>query len=114
MRKLAFIDEPEFKKIMIYEARHEEVYLFYYDTWMDAPSIKDFVYSTYSEVEELCWIENSIKPSDWIDIADPMEGCQQDFIAPVRVKGRSIGKPEFGKFEKLKYNGEWYDISVPD
>ena len=90
------------------------MYVFYYDTWIDAPSAKDYLYSTFEEIENLCWVENNIKPSDWIDISEPLDGCQHDFIAPTRVKGRNIGKPEFGKFEGLKYNGEWYDMVVPD
>ena len=114
MRKLVFINETEFKKIMIYEAGHEEVYIFYYDTWIDAPSIRDDLFSTYNEAEELCWIKYNIKPSDWIDISDPMIGCQQDFISPVRVSGRNTNNPEFGKFEMLKYNGDWVRMAPPD
>ena len=110
MRKVAFIDFEEIKKIMLYNADGEETYLFYFDTWHDAPSTKDFLYPSVEEVEEYCLIEYNVKPSDWINISDPQNGCQHDFIAPTKVKGRDTGNPQWGNFERL-INGKFIEIS---
>ena len=41
---------------------------------------------------------------------DPLPCCQQDAFLPVRVKGRNIGKPEWGKYEVLQ-DGEWIEYN---
>ncbi len=111
MRKVAFIDSDETKKIMLYET-DEGAYLFYFNTWVDAPSTKDFFYTDTEEAEAFCWIELNIKPSDWISISDPQEGCQNDFNAPTRVKVRDVGNPQFGSYQR--FDGKWFDINVID
>ncbi len=40
--------------------------------------------------------------------ADPLPDCQHDAFLPIRVKGRDIGKPQWGQFEILK-DGQWVD-----
>ena len=44
------------------------------------------------------------------DIPDPEPGCQEDWIAPVRVRGRAEGRPEWGVFERYE-NGAWVAIT---
>ena len=41
---------------------------------------------------------------------DPLPFCQHDAFIPVRVKGRNVGKPEWGKFEVLQ-DGEWIEYN---
>ena len=57
-----------------------------------------------------CKKEYGIGVEDWQLINDLMEGCQADWIVPVRIKGRNIGNPEWGKFERLE-NGIWKDFN---
>ena len=94
---------------MIYEA-DEGAYLFYFNTWVDAPSTKDYLYIDTEEADAFCWIEFNIRPDDWINIKDPQEGCQQDFIAPTRIKGRDVGYPQYGNYQR--FNGKWFDIDI--
>ena len=47
-----------------------------------------------------------IDENGWIDACDPLPGCQQDALIPLRVKGRAEGTPEWGSFETLQ-NGTW-------
>ena len=49
---------------------------------------------------------SEIDDRGWIDIEDPMPDCQHDAFLPIRVKGRNIGKPEWGKLE-IYENGQW-------
>jgi peptidyl-tRNA hydrolase len=51
-----------------------------------------------------------IRSEDWSVIKDPLPGCQDDWISPVRVKARDNGAPEWGKFERLE-NGKWVDFA---
>jgi len=111
MRKVAFIDNDETKKIMLYETE-DGTYLFYFDTWVDTASIKDYLYDNVEEVEAVCFAEFGIKPSDWVNINDPQDGCQQDFIAPTRVKGRDVGSPQYGYYQR--FSSKWFDIDVTD
>ena len=38
--------------------------------------------------------------------------CQHDAFLPIRVKGRDIGEPQWGKLEILE-NGKWKEY-IPD
>ena len=93
---------------MIYESE-DGVYLFGYDTESDSSSLWDEWYETVEDALESCKTEYNIENSDWQEIDDPLENCQHDWIEPVRIKGRDIGKPEWGKFEKLVDN-EWIEM----
>ena len=52
--------------------------------------------------------DDLIDENGWIEIEDPLPDCQHDAFIPLRVKGRSTGKPEWGKIETLK-DGEWVE-----
>ncbi len=113
MRKVCFIENNDIKKVILFSAQADEVYVFCYDTWQDAASIGDYLYETLEDAEEYCRVEYNIKPSDWIDIADPQQGCQQDFILPTKVKGKEEGNPQWGCFQSL-YNGKWMHVLTPN
>jgi len=87
----------------------KDFYLFTYDRLEDSSAVGDLNYETPEEIYEICQEEYNIDEWDWQDIADPCEHCQHDWIAPVRVKGRQFGKPEWGKLEKLT-DGKWIEI----
>ena len=54
-----------------------------------------------------------IDEKGWIEMEDPLPDCQHDAFVPLRVKGRDIGKPEWGKYETLK-DGKWVDFIPVD
>jgi biofilm protein TabA len=111
MRLIADINQKdsEVKRLMIFDTG-AGVYVFGYNTKEDSSGIWDDWYETIHDAFESCEEEYGIKKSDWTEIPDPMEYCQDDWINPVRIKGRDIGKPEWGKLEKL-INGKWIEFS---
>ncbi|HAH17486.1 hypothetical protein [Eubacterium uniforme] len=112
MRKYAYLKEPiqvnrnsTIYKIMLYQTK-EGTYLFEYCS-MDAVQCSfdifyDSINDLYKEWDDL------IDENGWIEIEDPLPDCQHDAFIPLRVKGRSTGKPEWGKLETLK-DGEWVE-----
>jgi hypothetical protein len=84
--------------------------LFFYTTEKDAPCVRDDWFEDSNSAYEYTVDEFNISPSDWEVIPDPLPGCQDDFIQPVRLKGREKGSPEWGVFEKL-VDGEWVEYS---
>ena len=109
MRKYAILKESinEIKKVMLYES-HDGVYIFLYDVIDDYPAFADNYFSALEDAEEVCSEEYSIKDSDWIIVDEPPKNCQHDIISPVRIKGRDLGKPQWGEYEKF-VNGKWID-----
>lgn len=113
MRRYAYLKEP-FKCnkkgtvyiIMLYQTKKGGVFLFQYCEPDAVFSSYDAYYDSVEDVYE-DW-NDDIDARGWIDIDDPLPDCQHDAFIPVRVKGRSNGKPEWGKLETL-VNGEWVD-----
>ena len=113
MRKIATVknDHPTIKQVMIYETE-DGVYVFPFASLEDGSGIGDEWYQSLNEADAMCESEYGINGNDWKYIDDPLEDCQDDWIAPVRIKGRDIGKPEWGNFERLE-DGVWKDF-VPN
>ena len=98
MRRYAYLKEPiktnkkdYIYKIMLYQTKKDGVYLFMYCQ-------KDAVQCSFEK--------------GWIPIDDPLPYCQHDAFLPIRVKGRDIGEPQWGKLEILE-NGKWKEY-IPD
>lgn len=110
MRKIALVknNHPEIKRVILYKDEHG-IYLFGYDKIEDSSSLWDEWYKTIEDIYSVCEKEYGIQIQDWQDIEAPCEYCQHDWIAPVRIKGRNVGKPEWEKLEKL-VNGTWIEI----
>ena len=109
MRKWAYLTEPRayngqtIYKVMIYETE-DETYVFLYNSLEAQISVLD---EWYSNLEEAISAWNSyVKNGGWVTIDDPMSGCQEDCVLPIRVKGRDIGKPEWGVYEQF-VDGDW-------
>ena len=96
------------KRLMIYESK-EGVYLFGYNTIEDSHSNWDEWYKTIEEAKEECNNRYGIEFMNWTEIPDPMEGCQHDWINPVRVKGRNMGMLDWTTLEKLD-SGKWIEL----
>ena len=109
MRKWAYINqESEYKKVMMCSG-DEGVYVFLYDS-PDAVFCSADVYYENEEDALTDW-KDKIGPDGWHTIDAPLPGCQQDCILPIRVKGRDIGKPQWGRYEIL-IDGEWKDYQI--
>ena len=112
MRKYAYLNEPlkcdensYIFKIMLFETK-EGFYLFEYCS-LDA--VQCTFDCCYDSVEDLYEDWNAlIDERGWMEIEDPLPGCQHDAFIPIRVRGRDIGKPEWGKLETLK-DGVWVE-----
>ena len=70
----------------------------------------DYWYKTVEDVYE-DW-NDLVNEKGWIPIGDPLPYCQHDAFLPIRVKGRDIGEPQWGKLEILE-NGKWKEY-IPD
>ncbi|AIZ62706.1 hypothetical protein PK28_01635 [Hymenobacter sp. DG25B] len=111
MRKIAQVAAPtsEVVRLMIHADGDNGVYLFGYNTLEDSSSLWDYWFEKVADAEATAE-EYGVTGSDWQFIADPLENCQQDWITPVRVKGRAENQPQWGQFEKL-VNNEWVAFS---
>lgn len=110
MRKYAFLktplqeegDRPVFK-IMLFETP-EGICLFEYDS---PDAVMCFADRLYDRQEDLFEDWNDlIDERGWIALEDPLPFCQHDAFIPLRVRGRNIGRPEWGVYETLK-DGQW-------
>jgi hypothetical protein len=110
MRKIANVRKAD-KDVArcILHACAEGVFVFPCATLEDGSSIGDNWFESLASAEEACLREYGIRAEDWVVIDDPLSGCQQDWIAPVRVKGRIDGKPQWGVMERLE-NGKWIEF----
>ena len=110
MRKYAYLKEPQkadkretVYKIMLHETK-EGLYLYEYPSLDAIQCSSDRCYDSledlYSDWNDL------IDERGWFEIDDPLPGCQHDAFIPIRVKGRDVGKPEWGKYEAL-IDGKW-------
>ncbi|QHW29427.1 hypothetical protein GZH47_00330 [Paenibacillus rhizovicinus] len=87
MRKYALTvpnTSHEIKKIMIYETADNGVYLFVYQTQKDEPSHNDFWFDHVEDAENFSEAYFRTSENGWVQIDDPVEGCQHDLIRPIR------------------------------
>lgn len=115
MRRYAYLKEPikcnrkdYVYKIMLH-TQNDGVLLYQYCSLEAIQCSFDQYYSDIKEIYEE-W-NSEIDEQGWIDIEDPLLDCQHDAFLPIRVKGRDIGKPEWGKYEILE-NGQWIDYEM--
>ena len=115
MRKYAYLREPLrddqgncIYKIMLYEAE-EGIYLFAYSSPDAVQCSSDRCYDSLRELYE-DW-DDLIDGNGWLEIEVPLPDCQHDAFIPLRVKGRDIGKPEWGKYETLE-DGKWIEYKA--
>ena len=111
MRRYAFLKEPikcndqDIYKIMLYEGDGGYSVFMYCTPDAEQCSFDEF-YETLEDLYE-AW-NGLLDERGWFDIEDPLPDCQHDAFIPIRVKGRNIGKPEWGKLETLR-DGKWVD-----
>ena len=112
MRKYARLKEPQrldeniyIHKIMFYEDK-EGICLFAYASPDAEQCFSDRFYDSLEDLYD-DWNE-LLDERGWIELEDPLPFCQHDAFIPLRVKGRNIGKPEWGSYETLK-DGHWIE-----
>ncbi len=88
----------------------EGVYLYIYSSLADNFCVGDEWYKSVEDAKRVCKDKYEIGAEEWQVIDDPIEGCQGDWLNPVRIKGRDFGNPEWGKFERFE-NGSWKDFN---
>ena len=109
MRKIATVtNDPQVKRVMLCNSEFG-CYVFLYDRMDDGPGFADYLQDSTVVAEEMCAEDYGIKAEDWTEIPDTHEGCQDDWIDPVRVVGRAAGNPQWGQFERLE-DGEWKPV----
>ncbi|MCB2380525.1 hypothetical protein LGH70_23225 [Hymenobacter sp. BT635] len=90
MRKLAQVPQPAsvVVRLIMHDDGANGVYLFMFDKLEDGPSSGDEWFETVAEAAAAD--KYHVTAADWQPIPDPLEHCQQDWIALVRVKGRKV------------------------
>jgi hypothetical protein len=98
-------NEEGVKRLMIHETK-DGAYLFGFNQTFDSSGIWDEWYETTADAKEAAQVAYQVSLQAWTQIADPCKDCQQDWIQPVRIKGRNLSQPEWGKLERL-VDGQW-------
>jgi hypothetical protein len=110
MRKLARTRrfDANVAQCILYECE-DGVYIFPCASTEDGSAQGDDWFQSREEAERYCEESFGILVGDWKIIDDPLPDCQHDWVAPVRVKGRAEGKPQWGVLERL-VNGQWQEF----
>jgi hypothetical protein len=103
---------PKIQQVILYADEHG-VYVFPCISLEDGFAISDTWYEDLATAEAVCYEQYSVMFEDWQLIPEPLQDCQQDWINPVRIVGREIGNPQWGRLEKL-VDGRWMEIELVD
>lgn len=98
-------DTDRIYKVMIHEGK-DGVFVYLYTSIDAVFCSNDHYYQDVADARE-DW-DSEIDERGWIQIDDPLPGCQHDSVLPIRVKGRHTGRPQWGQLEIL-VEGEWVD-----
>jgi len=112
MRKIAQVKNSEkVTRVMIYSASSNEAYQFIYEDEFDSGASADYYFDSPEAAIQSAEEDYDISSSDWVTIDEPMKHCQHDWISPIRVKGREVGKPQWGEYELLE-DGNWIPFNL--
>ncbi|NOQ73545.1 MAG: hypothetical protein GQ574_16180 [Crocinitomix sp.] len=111
MRKIATVKKSKANavRLMICDKGADGVFVFGYNSEEDSACSWDCHYSDLEDAYEM-GVDYGIQKEDWIEIAAPLQYCQDDWINPVRVIGRPSGNPQWGKLEQL-VDKQWIKIN---
>lgn len=107
MRLLAWIsDHAEVVRVVVFEDG-DGAYLFQYASAKDGNASGDAWFESLDEAKSAAQeVYGGVAEDDWIDVGDPLAGCQHDWLMPARVPGRDEGAPKWGHLEVLR-EGVW-------
>jgi hypothetical protein len=111
VRKFAVVktEDSSTKRVIVYET-DLGTYVFPCATLEDGSATGDYWLEDLFQAEEFCSEHYGIHDTDWHFVDDPPEGCQHDWIAPVRqVKLSTTGKARLERYE----NGQWLVFENP-
>lgn len=110
MRQVSFLGSERGGplRLLLYEST-SGVLVFTRASEGDGPCEGEHWFEDVEEAKEYCGRAYAVEEADWQQIPDPLPECQEDWVAQVRVKGRDIGDPQWGQFERFE-NGEWQDV----
>ena len=110
MRRVALVPkpEPEVERVILYDGG-DGSFLFLSKSTDDAGCFADEWYKWGPEATMSCRKRFGIEDAMWKDVPGSGTRYQEDWIAPVRVRGRVEGKPEWGVLER-RVNGRWITI----
>ncbi|MEP0264776.1 hypothetical protein [Dokdonia sp.] len=111
MRKIATVKKINTNavRLMLFDKGKDGVFVFGYNTEEDSSCFWDCHYSNLVDAYEM-GTEYGIQKDDWVEISDPLEYCQDDWIQPVRIIGRKNGNSQYGELELL-VDGKWTKIN---
>lgn len=105
MRKYALTvpsTSHEIKKVIIYETEDNGVYLFVYQTQQDEPSNNDYWFEHLEDAERFSEEHFQTLEEYWVQIEDPVDGCQHDLIRSIRCTGNSYEILENSTWRKIE------------
>ncbi len=87
-------------------ADEKNVYLFRYARAEDGPCDVDMWFETVADAQAAAGEQFNVSREDWSEIDDPIEGCQHDWIEPVRITSWEMS--ESGDLACERWvNGRW-------
>lgn len=104
MRKMATATRTDaaFRRAMVYDPADGAggVFVFLFKSLEDGPCDADFMYEDVASAERHAAEALGGGAIVWQQVPDPLPGCQDDWLAPVRVARDAAGRPIFGRFER--------------
>ena len=112
MRKIANLrtERHRVRRCMLFSSA-SEVLLFTYSSLEDWSCDADTWFESVEDAEAYCREELGVRDEDWTTLGDAPPGCQDDWIAPVRVPGSDAGEPQWGRLERLGEDGVWRAVA---
>lgn len=111
MRRLAAVpSDPEVARLILH-SNDDGVYVFPCATVRDGSGLGDYWFQSVEDAEAACWELYGVGAESWTEIDDPLPGCQQDWVDPVRIVGRADGSPQWGRLERFE-DGTWVEIEL--
>jgi hypothetical protein len=111
VRKIAVVktEDSSTKRVIVYET-DLGTYVFPCATLEDGSATGDYWFEDLIQADDFCSENYGIHGDDWHLVDDPQEGCQHDWLSPVRIKTRSIdNRGTSTKMERYE-NGEWSEF----
>jgi biofilm protein TabA len=104
VRKVATATTPDaaFRRAMVYDPADGGggVYVFLFRSLDDGPCDADYLYEDVAGAALHAAEALGGGAVVWQRVPDPLPGCQDDWLAPVRVARDAAGRPIFGRFER--------------